>query len=83
MATRQFSLSSIFAAIFWIAGALALGRLAWNPELGGVGHRFAVCVLGAWVGAAIGGPLRHPGLCAFIGVCAGVLYSLFVLDRFP
>ena len=70
-------------AMFWAAGAFALVRLAWLPEIGDFGHRFAVCVVCAWIGTAIGSPLRQPGEYAVVGVIAGGVYALLAPSRFP
>ena len=62
--------------MFWIGGALALGRLAFSPEIGDFGHRYVMCVLGAWLGTAIGIPFRQQRQFTLAGLCLAALYGV-------
>ena len=76
MISRQFTLGQMFGVLFWIAGALAIWRLSFAPGLGDTGSRLAICVLGAWIGGAVGSHATNPARWACLGIVVAALYAL-------
>ena len=83
MPQRQFPLASLFSVTFWIAGGLALGRLAWHPELGDSGYRLALCTLAVWTFTGIGALAGQVRPFAIAGLCVGILIAITLPDRHP
>ena len=76
MIRRQFTLGQVFGVVFWIAGALAIWRISLVPDLGDSGSRLAICVLGAWLGGAIGSYSARPARWACLGIVVAAVYAL-------